>query len=104
MKRFAIFAVTGALAIPALALADDSYKLPPSNAASAACKAERAQMGAAAFKQAYGTNKTRSNAFGKCVSKHTKSESTNQSNAAKACKAELGGNKKDKNAYGKCVS
>jgi hypothetical protein len=122
MKRFAIIAATGALAIPALAQADDSYNLPPSNAASAACKAELAQMGSATFKATYGTNRTRSNAFGKCVSKHTKTEKANQSNGAASCRAEqsdanfaashggktfdqfYGTGKNGKNAFGKCVS
>ena len=122
MKRFATIAAVSALAIPAIALADDSYNLPPTNAASAACKAELAQVGAAKFKETYGTNKNRSNAMGKCVSKHTKSESTNQSNASKSCRAEqadpnfaaahdgktfdqvYGTGKNGKNAFGKCVS
>jgi hypothetical protein len=32
------------------------------------CKAQRAQIGVAAFRQLYGTNKNKRNAFGKCVS------------------------------------
>ncbi len=123
MKRLALALVTASMAMPAVApAADDPYKLPPSNAASAACKAERAKMGTALFKQTYGTNKKRSNAFGKCVSKHTKTETANQNSAAKACKAEqadpnfaaahggktfaqfYGTGKKGANAYGKCVS
>src|SRR3954447_10767849 len=122
MKRFLMLAAMAALAVPAIAVAADDYNLPPSNAASSACKAERAQMGSAAFKLAYGTNKNRSNALGKCISKHTKLEQANQSNAAKDCKAEqadanfaaghdgktfdqfYGTGKNGKNAYGKCVS
>lgn len=79
-------------------------------------------MGATLFKTTYGTNKNGSNAHGKCVSKRTRSESANQSNAAKDCKAEqadpnfaanhggktfeqfYGTNKNGNNAYGKCVS
>ena len=38
------------------------------------CKAERAQD-AAAFKTTYGTNANKSNAFGRCVSKHAHSRS-----------------------------
>jgi hypothetical protein len=38
------------------------------------CKAERAHD-AAAFKTAYGTNANKSNAFGRCVSKHAHSRS-----------------------------
>ena len=33
------------------------------------CKAERTSMGAAAFKAKYGTNASKSNAFGRCVAK-----------------------------------
>jgi hypothetical protein len=36
------------------------------------CKAERKAMGDAAFKARYGTNANKANAFGKCVSKHTR--------------------------------
>ncbi len=37
--------------------------------AAAACKSERQQMGADAFKGKYGTNANKSNAFGKCIQK-----------------------------------
>jgi hypothetical protein len=37
--------------------------------AAKACKAERKTMGESAFKSRYGTNASKSNAFGKCVSK-----------------------------------
>lgn len=40
--------------------------------AAKACKAERKAMGDAAFKAEYGTNANKANAFGKCVSKHTR--------------------------------
>lgn len=121
MKKLLLGLTLASLAVPAAASAQD-YNLPPSNAASAACKAERAQMGTALFKQTYGTNKNRSNAFGKCVSKHVKTEKANQDSAAKACRAEqadpnfaaahdgktfqqyYGTGKNGKNAFGKCVS
>ena len=122
MKRLLIAAAAASMAVPAMATAAGDYTLPPTNAASAACKAERAKMGTATFKQTYGTNKTRSNALGKCISKHTKTETANQASAAKDCKAEqadanfaaahggktfdqfYGTGKKGANAYGKCVS
>ena len=123
MKRLLLCVAAASLAVPAAGLAaDDPYDLPPTNAASAACKAERAKMGADLFKQTYGTNKNRSNALGKCISKHTRTERANQASAAKACKAEqadpnfaaahggktfdqfYGTGKKGSNAYGKCVS
>jgi hypothetical protein len=37
--------------------------------AAKACKAERASLGAQAFRAKYGTNRSKANAFGKCVSK-----------------------------------
>jgi hypothetical protein len=76
-------------------------------------------MGSQTFKDTYGTNKSKSNAFGKCVSHRTQQNTTDQkkahSNAAKQCKAEraadpaafqqkYGTGKGKKNAYGKCVS
>jgi hypothetical protein len=94
--------------------------------ASQACKAERAELGAEAFAEKYGSNKNRKNAFGKCVSRGAKpavnEETQERINAAKACKAEqadpnfaathdgktfsefYGTNPNDKNAFGKCVS
>jgi hypothetical protein len=122
MKRF-LFLVTAAaaLAIPAAAVA----AAPPTagSLATQSCKAQQAQLGAATFKSTYGAN-----AYGKCVSKATKSSHTALVNAAAACKAEqadtafalshdtktfdafYGGNTKangkgaDANAYGKCVA
>jgi hypothetical protein len=85
------------------------------------CKAEQ-DKDPAAFKQKYGTNKNKSNAYGKCVSQKThankaKADKTDQNDvtAAKQCKAEqakdaqafkqkYGTNKNKKNAFGKCVS
>jgi hypothetical protein len=76
-------------------------------------------MGSATFKQTYGTNHNRSNAFGKCVSKHAKAnakiETSARQNASKQCAAErtadpaafaqkYGSGKNGKNAFGKCVS
>jgi hypothetical protein len=120
MKKLA-FLAAAALAIPvASATAADTPS--PSSAASTACKALRSSMPGDTFKTTYGTNKNRSNAMGKCVSKQTKAEEANQANAAKQCKAErddvnfaaahggktfaefYGTNKDGKNAYGKCVS
>jgi hypothetical protein len=68
----------------------------------------------------YGTNKTKSNAFGKCVSRRALDEeqegATAHENASKECKAEAetlgpdafatkyGTGKNKRNAHGKCVS
>ena len=121
MKPLLIIVAAVLLAIPALAAAGP-YTLPPTNAASHACKAERAAMGVDLFRATYGTNKNKRNALGKCISKHTKTEKVNQTNAAKACDAEradanfaaghggktfdqfYGTGKNGSNAYGKCVS
>ena len=69
MKRFTIFLVAvAALTVPGVA----SAAVSPADYKNAAkfCKALRAEMGAELFKQTYGTNENKRNAFGKCVSKH----------------------------------
>lgn len=105
--------LVAALAFPASAsagLSQGDYKN-----ASKFCKALKVDMTAAVFKQTYGTNKNRSNAHGKCVSKHARTVDSAHKNAAKDCKAEraadeaaftakYGTNKNKSNAYGKCVS
>jgi hypothetical protein len=95
-------------------------------AAAKACKAERGTTAQSieAFKNKYGTNKNKANAFGKCVSGKSKDkddkadDDKNDSAAVKACKAErgttaqsieafknkYGTNKNKANAFGKCVS
>ena len=122
MKRFLISGTTMlALAFPAGAMAEETAPTPTENAAKT-CKALRAASGEANFKAAFGTNKTKSNAFGKCVSKQTKTEEAAATEAKSACKTEqddpnfaashdgktfdqfYGTNKNGKNAYGKCSS
>ncbi len=91
------------------------------------CKAERGTTPTSieAFKQKYGTNANKANAFGKCVSGMVKkaeaqeqAEAQAEENAAKKCKAErgttptsieafkqkYGTNANKANAFGKCVS
>ena len=120
MKRLLVSVpVLAALALPAAAQADPS-NTDKTNAAKE-CRTERGTTPATreAFKAKYGTNANKSNAFGKCVSKRSKSEESQRksaaSNAAKDCKAEraadaeafktkYGTNKNKNNAYGKCVS
>ena len=119
--RTAIFIAVAALAVPAAAAAQDSR---PADGGSPAqlCRAERAQLGAQTFKTLYGTNATKSNAFGKCVAKKAKAQDANEETAAAACREErndpgfsashggktfeqfYGTGKKGKNAFGKCVS
>ena len=85
------------------------------------CRALRVSLGAA-FKDLYGTNENRANAFGKCVSKWVRTELEGGKNAAEQCKLErndagfaaghgdktfaefYGTNKNGKNAFGRCVS
>ena len=54
---------------------EDAAETEAEKAAAKKCKAERAS-GAEAFKNKYGTNKNKANAFGKCVSKLAKAETT----------------------------
>ena len=87
--------------------------------AAKACKAERESMGLQRFKDEYGTNANKANAFGKCVSgkaKKAEEQEEARENAAKKCKAEresmglqrfkdeYGTNANNANAFGKCVS
>jgi hypothetical protein len=89
------------------------------------CRDERS-ADPAAFKEKYGTNGNKSNAFGKCVSQKAKAkreqqdeddaqEAEDQTNAAQECATErsadrkafeekYGTNHNQKNAFGKCVS
>lgn len=79
------------------------------------CKAERADD-PAAFAEKYGTNESKKNAYGKCVSGKaraaTEAETAERVNAAKTCKALRADDRAafeakygtKKNAFGKCVS
>jgi hypothetical protein len=117
MKKTLIAAVA-ALALPvSVAAAEDSTTPSPREAAMAACKTQRAEIGKTAFKALYGAN-----GYGRCVNKTTKTEKANVAEAKTDCKAEqadanfaashdgktfdqfYGTNKNGKNAYGKCVS
>ena len=122
MKKLFLI-MTLALCIPAAAIADDTTPSPSTqSSAGAACRAQRTAIGDAAFKALYGTNASKSNAFGKCVSKAAKSEQENDSAAKTACSTEqadaafaaahggksfdqfYGTNKNLSNGFGKCVS
>lgn len=111
-----LVAALGVAAFAVPALADTTTTTPT---AQQQCRTERAQMGKTTFNQTYGTNKNKSNAYGKCVSKRAQATITAQdqaqTNAAKTCKAEraadpaafqtkYGTGKNGKNAYGRCVS
>ena len=118
--------LVAALAVPAVAAADQPTKEQFKNAAKQ-CKALKKASGTNNFNELYGTKK---NAYGKCVSTLAKQKNKTdeqqqqqaQKNAAKQCKAErddpnfaaghdgktftefYGTNKNGKNAFGKCVS
>jgi len=114
MRKLIFLAVTALLALPALAVAGS----PPSPASQAAavkqCTTER-NANPAAFKLTYGTLPTRSNAFGKCVSKLAQQNEQEHANAAAQCRTErsadpgafatnYGTGPKHRNAFGNCVS
>lgn len=121
MRRFGLaISVLAVLAFPVAA----SGALSPTDFKNASkfCKALKAEMNTPAtphaFQDAYGTNKNKRNAHGKCVSKTVRPLDEQHSNAAKECKAERGDtpesqaafdekygtNKNKNNAFGKCVS
>jgi len=127
MKYLCMTTLALALALPAAALAAGT---PNTNSlANSSCKTQQTAMGATVFKSAYGTNASRSNAFGKCVAKAEATANAAVQNAAKSCKAQQAdpnfanatnnpnhltfdafygahgkGNSADANALGKCVS
>ncbi len=117
MRKLAILASLALTASPAFAASGNNNSAKSS--AQKQCRAERTAMGAQTFRDTYGTNKNKSNAFGKCVShrthQNTQTQDAAKKNAAKDCKAEraadpvafqqqYGTGKNKKNAYGKCVS
>jgi hypothetical protein len=86
--RFLIAALLAALVVPAISLAEGPTGQDRENAART-CKALRASLGDAIFKQTYGTvQSNRRNAFGKCVSQWARSEKLNRQAAQTACEAE----------------
>jgi hypothetical protein len=112
--RKSMLAALLALAVPAAAAFAADEPPSPTDLAQAACKTEKAQMGARTFKATYAATNT-SAATTACVVKRDGGTETALKNAAKACKAEraadpaaftakYGTNKNGKNAYGKCVS
>jgi hypothetical protein len=117
MRRawIAVLAVA-ALAMPGAAFAhgDDGSQSSEKNR-SKACKALRAQMGADLFRETYGRNHNRRNAYGKCVSKHRRVLRKLVAQAVEECKAERAASrlrhfnddddepKGDKAAFRQCV-
>jgi len=116
MRKLAILGALALLAAPASATAASSTA---KSDAQKQCRSERTAMGTQTFRDTYGTNKNKHNAFGKCVSHRTAqneaTEKKSHTNASKECKAEraadpaafqqkYGTGKNKKNAFGKCVS
>ena len=119
MKTLTTLSLIGALALSTTAFADEQTPSPTTPSASKQCRTERSAMGVERFRLTYGTNKTKRNAFGKCVSKRTQAttEAVKEAkqNASKDCTAEetadpaaftakYGTGKHGANAHGKCVS
>jgi len=126
MRKLIFMALLIALAAPVAAMADATAPTAPATA-NQTCKQARATLGAATFAQTYGTNDSKSNAWGKCISSNLKSARHAIANAAATCKAQQanpnfaashGGKTFDQfygtnsskgkgtaaNAFGKCVS
>jgi hypothetical protein len=119
--RAIVVVVTAAALAPAAALASPVNGTDRANAARA-CKALQASLGEATFRETYGTNANRSNAFGVCVSRTARAERDNRVSAQRACAAErsdpnfaaehdgktfaqfYGTGRAGANAFGRCVS
>ena len=125
MKRLTTICAFGLVAlVPATAVAAPSST--DRRNASQECRALKAAMGAENFRNTYGTNRNKRNAFGKCVSRQARDEQqegqTARRNASQQCRAErsdpnfaanhgdktfeqhYGTNRNGNNAFGKCVS
>ena len=89
MKRTALIAVLlGSLVVPGVAFAQNGAGQERANAARA-CKALKASMGEALFRQTYGTaDSNHRNAMGKCVSRWMKERNAARQSARTACEAE----------------
>jgi hypothetical protein len=79
-------AAVAALIVPVAALAENGAPT-PSSVANQICKNEQTSMGAL-FATTYGTNASRSNAFGQCVAKNAGAAQQDVTNAAKQCQTE----------------
>lgn len=121
-RRFLIAVLLGSLVATATAFAANPTGQDRENGARA-CKALRASMGEALFKQSYGTPQSNfENAFGKCVSRWAHTEQQARLAARAACTAEqndpnfaathggktfqqfYGTGPKGANAFSRCVS
>lgn len=91
MRRawIAVMAVAVLAVPPAAAAHGDDRPDSGEQNRSKACKALRAQMGADLFREAYGTNRNKRNAHGKCVSEHRRPFRKLVAQAVRECKAQL---------------
>ena len=120
MKKIVVTIALVALALPVAALADGTQPSPTA-VANQACSTLKSSLGASTFASTYGTNASKSNAFGQCVSKQAQTATADIANALKNCKTaqaadpagfaakygsngRSGGTNADRNALGKCVS
>jgi hypothetical protein len=87
MRKLMLTVVVVALVVPLAALADNTAPTAAS-LANQMCKQQQVSMGAATFGATYGTNASRSNAFGKCVSKNTPVAQQDIASAGQTCKAQ----------------
>lgn len=123
MRRIVITVALAVAALPAIALAGTPSA---QSTAEKQCRGELTSWGKATFNDNYGTNKNKSNAFGKCVSHRTAQNIAVQNSArrtaANQCQADqndpnfaanhngqtfdqvYGSGPKHKNAYSRCVS
>ena len=110
MRRLLILAALVLVAAPVAVAAGD----PSTDAAKAACKAEKHAMGTKLFKRTHAAKST-ARAMENCIAKREPAVAEDAKNAAHDCKAErkadpdafaekYGKNENGTNAYGKCVS
>jgi hypothetical protein len=69
------------------------------------CRAARTAMGSTAFADLYGTTAGKSNAFGKCVAKTARAQTSSEATAASLCRSDASvTGSTDANAFGQCVA
>ena len=95
--RAIIAAFAAAALLPAAAFAAPVAGADRANAART-CKALQESLGAATFKETYGTNADKSNAYGQCVARTARAEAASREAARAACASERGA------AFGRCVA
>src|SRR5260370_35770397 len=83
MRNFLLLFVLVALAAPVEAFAGGAPTA--ASTANQICKLAQTSMGATLFAQTYATNASKSDAFGKCVSKNAATAKQDVSNASKTC-------------------